>query len=334
MTAGRNRLVICIFTAAFICIAAVSLLAGRYALSLGEIIDIIRGDCTDAVKSAVFLNIRLPRVLLTSLSGAALALAGWVYQSVFMNPLASPDVLGVGSGCAIGAIAAIILGADAATIKLAAFIAGTITVALTMGLARAIGRQLSVTMLLAGIAVGALANSIIMLLKYTADPERELPAIEYWLMGSFHSAAWDDIRAMLPMLGLCAAIVIILRHPIRLLAFGDDEAIALGIPAGRMRYMALCAATGLVASVVSSVGPVSWIGLIVPHMCRLIAGESRAACAQVCICGAALTTAADLIARSVTAGEVPISILTSFMGAIFLAVALIARRKDMWRAEK
>lgn len=331
MRKNVGRLLLPAGAAALILAAGFSLITGRYSLSLGDIALIATGKCDSAMKTAVFLDIRLPRVLLSALSGAALALAGWVYQSAFMNSLASPDVLGVSSGCAIGAIAGILLGMGSAAIQLLSLAMGLFTVAVTMLLSRVIGKDRSVTMLLSGIAVGALANSVIMLMKYTADPERQLPAIEYWLMGSFHSASWDDVFAMLPWLLPCAAAIILLRHPVRLLSLGDEEARALGVPAGAMRYAALAAATGLVAATVSVAGAVSWIGLIVPHLCRIASGEQRRTPFGVMLWGAALLTAADLAARSLTSGEIPISILTSFMGAVFLAAVLMLRRGSAGR---
>lgn len=312
--------------AALIFIVGFSLITGRYYLSLRDIALVAIGRCDSAMKQAVFLDIRLPRVVLTVLAGAALALAGWTYQNVFMNSLASPDVLGVGSGCAVGAISGILLGMSAAGIQGLSLAAGLAAVAVTMGLARAIGRDHSIAMLLSGIAIGALANSVIMLLKYAADPEKQLPVIEYWLMGSFHSASWVDVASTLPWLVPCAAVILLLRHPLRLLSLGDEEATALGVPAGALRYIALAAATGLVASTVSVVGTVSWIGLIIPHMCRLITGEKNRTPFEVMIWGATMLTAADLAARSLTSGEIPISIFTSFMGAIFLAAVLIVNR--------
>ena len=331
MRKKAGRLLLPAGAAALILASGLSLVTGRYSLSMRDIALIIAGSCEDSMKTAVFLDIRLPRVMLSALSGAALALAGWVYQSVLMNSLASPDVLGVGSGCAIGAAAGILMGMENGAIQFFSLAMGLITVALTMLLARAIGRDRSVTMLLSGIAVGALANSAIMLMKYTADPERQLPTIEYWLMGSFHSASWNGIFSVLPWLIPCAAMIILLRHPVRLISLGDEEARALGVPATAVRYVSLAAATGLVAATVSVVGAVSWIGLIVPHLCRIVSGEHRRTPAEVILWGAALLTSADLAARSLTSGEIPISILTSFMGAVFLGAVLIMRRRRAGR---
>lgn len=304
---------------------AVSLLAGRFELSPGDIVSILFSKCEESMKAAVFLKIRLPRTLMAALAGAALSLAGWVYQSIFMNTLVSPDVLGVSGGCSIGAIAAILAGLPAALIQTFSLVSGLAAVGITLLLARAIGRHGNVSMLLSGIVVGALANSVIMLLKYTADPTGELSAIEYWLMGSFHAADWSRVISMLTVVlpGCIAALLI--SQPVRLLSLGDDEAAALGVPVAPVKYAALISATAMVAGVVSVAGSVSWLGLIVPHVCRISGGETRATPFEVCLAGAFLLTVADLLARTLTSGEIPISILTSFMGAVFLLVLLVNR---------
>lgn len=303
----------------------VSLLAGRYSLTPGDIFSVISGTCEDAMKSAVFLKIRLPRALMVFLSGAALSLAGWVYQSIFMNTLVSPDVLGVSGGCSIGAIAAILAGLPAAFVQAFSLTAGLATVAVTLLLARAIGRHGSIAMLLSGIVVGAMANSAIMLMKYAADPTGELARIEYWLMGSFHAANWQGVVSMLPTVLPGCVVALIFAHPVRMLSLGDEEAAALAVPVALVKYVSLIAATAMVAGVVSVAGSVSWLGLIVPHMCRISGGERRATPFEVCLAGAALLTIADLLARTLTSGEIPISILTSFMGAIFLLILLVIR---------
>lgn len=302
-----------------------SLLVGRFDLSPGDIFSIIASKCDDGLKIAVFLKIRLPRTLMAALAGAALSLAGWVYQSIFMNTLVSPDVLGVSGGCSVGAIAAILAGLPATLIQTCSLISGLAAVGITLLLARAIGRNGNVAMLLSGVVVGALANSVIMLLKYTADPTGELSAIEYWLMGSLHTADWSQVVSMLYTVAPGCACALFISAPVRLLSLGDDEAAALGVPVAPVKYAALIAATAMVAGVVSVAGSVSWLGLIVPHICRVSGGERRATPFEVCLAGSFLLTVADLIARTLTSGEIPISILTSFMGAIFLLILLGAR---------
>lgn len=314
--------------------AAVSLLAGRYSLSLNDIADICLGRDADPMSVSVFMRIRLPRTLTVLISGIALSLAGWLYQSIFMNTLVSPDVLGVSAGCSVGAIAAILAGGSAFAIQTASFAAGIVSVVLTLLLARAVGRSGNASMLLSGIVIGALANSCIMLMKYAADPHGELAAIEYWLMGSFHSAGWKEFRTMLSVVIPCAALILCLARPVRMLAYGDDEARSMGVPAAPVKYAALISATGMVAAVVSAAGSISWLGLIVPHICRIAGGEVSTTPYEVCLCGGALTLFADVLARTLTSGEIPISIITSFMGAVFLCFVLIFRAFRTGRASE
>ncbi|MBQ4090618.1 MAG: iron ABC transporter permease [Clostridia bacterium] len=303
----------------------VSLICGRFGLTIADIVEICSGRCEDTMKTAVFLKIRLPRTVMAFISGMALSLAGWLYQSIFMNTLVSPDVLGVSGGCSIGAIAMILAGQSGEFIQGGAFIGGIITVLITLALARAIGRHGSISMLLAGIVIGALANSMIMLMKYAADPHGELAAIEYWLMGSLHAAGWEQLRAVLPFVLPCIATVLLLAHPVRLLYFGDDEARSMGVPVPFVKYLSLIAATGMVAGVVAVCGSISWLGLIVPHICRIAGGERRGTPFEVCLAGGALLTIADVLARSLTSSEIPISIITSFMGATFLVIVMLVR---------
>lgn len=302
-----------------------SLTAGRYEMSVGDILSVIAGTCEDGILSSVFLRVRLPRTLMTFIAGAALSLAGWVYQSIFMNTLASPDILGVSGGCSVGAIIAILMGLPAAFVQGISLFTGILTVCITLLLARAIGRYGSISMLMSGIVISALANSVIMLLKYAADPHGELARIEYWLMGSFHAASWTQLLSMLPFAAAGITLVLILGHPVRLLSLGDEEAASLGVPAGPVKYTALLASTAMVAGVISVAGSVSWLGLIVPHVCRIAGGERRSTPLNVCLAGGTLLCIADTLARTLTSGEIPISILTSFMGAVFLLALLTYR---------
>lgn len=302
-----------------------SLTMGRFALSLRQILEIALCGGGDAMARNVFLNIRLPRTLLVAISGMGLALAGWTYQSLFMNVLASPDVLGVGSGCSVGAVLGILMGAGGMSMQFMALGSGLMAVVLSMALARWIGRQRSAALLLSGIIVGAVCNAVLMLFKYLADPNRQLAVIDYWLMGSFHTAKWRDIASVLPMVFICGAVILALRHPIRLMSLGDEEAMSLGIPAAWIRRIALLCATAAVAAIVSVAGIVSWIGLIVPHMSRIwIKQDAPAPCL---LLGGCLLLVADTIARCAAASEIPISILTSLMGAAFLLILLGLRRR-------
>ncbi len=309
----------------------VSFVVGRYPLSLGEIGRILLGQDADSVPARVFLNIRLPRALIVSVCGMGLAVAGQIFQRVFVNPLVSPDVLGVSGGCSVGAVAAILAGAGMWATQAFAFMGGLCAVGLSILLARAIRGERRISMILSGIIIGALANAVIMFFKYVADPTNELATIEYWLMGSFHTARWVDLRLLVPMTAICFLGLFLLRYPIQIIALGDEEAKSLGVNVPRVRAVALFLATALVAASVCVAGIVSWVGLIVPHMVRRVSHRDSTLFIESAMGGAAVLTVADALARSIATAEIPISILTSLMGAIFLAAVLLARQRGTAR---
>lgn len=303
---------------------------GRYELSLSDIGRVLLGLTDDTMMVNVFWKIRLSRTFLVAISGGALALAGFVYQSMFQNPLVSPDVLGVSSGCSVGAIVALLFfGGSAVISQLFSFAAGLFVVILSVLLAQVMGGRKLYSLILAGIILGALANAVIMTLKYVADPNRQLAAIEYWLMGSFHTANWGDVFAAGILVFAAFLLLFLLRWQLKLMILGGDEAASLGVRVLPVRLGGILGATVLTAAVVSVAGVVSWIGLIVPHMVRMIFGERfEDNFIQSIFCGSILLMAADMLARSVFTAEIPISILTSFIGAVFLTVFLIMRRKE------
>lgn len=313
----------------FIVCFVLSCLVGRYDLSIGDIANIILGKNDNRMQENVFLNIRLARTCVVALSGAALALAGLVYQSVFRNPLISPDILGVGSGCSVGAIAAfLITGGMAGWMQVSAFAAGILTVAVTLLLAKTFGGIRNVSMILAGIVSGAVANAVIMLLKYVADPQKELAAIEYWLMGSFSAVLWEDFFHILPVVLICGILLFLMRWQIHMVSLGEEEAYSLGTRVKAVKLLAILGATGLVAAVVSVCGLVAWTGLIVPHIVKVMFHENMTEnYGEAVLTGAAFMLVADMLSRTVSGAELPISIMTSFMGAVFLGILLIRKKK-------
>jgi len=307
-----------------------SCLCGRYTLSLTDVWEILSGQAAETMKETVFWNIRVARTCVTALCGAALSLAGFVYQSLFCNPLVSPDVLGVSGGASVGAICAILFcGGSVATLQISAFVGGITTVALSLLLARAIGGNRYFSLIVSGIILGALANAAIMALKYIADPTRQLAVIDYWLMGSFSLANWGKLRVVAPLILAAGAVLILLRYRLKVLTLGDEEAASLGVSVGPTRTICIAAATVLVAASVTVSGIVSWVGLIVPHLVRSMLGERFEVNFFQCIlCGASLLLLADTLARSLLPSEIPISILTSLIGALFLATFLLCRGRE------
>ena len=297
---------------------------GRYYLSPMDIISIISDNHTSPMDTNVFLNIRLPRTIVVVISGGALALSGFVYQSLFRNPLVSPDVLGVSSGASVGAIIGILFfRQNPILIQTLSFVLGILVVLLSIALAHAMGGKRLYTLILSGIIVGSLANAVIMVFKYTADPNRHLSAIEYWLMGSFNTVLWKDLYLLLPLCFIASTILFLLKHQLRALSLGDEEAQSLGVNVKIISTISIIASTILVTSVVSIAGVVSWIGLIVPHITRFFSEENYMHnFNQSILLGGILLLSADTLARNLFSAEIPISILTSLMGAIFLLIFL------------
>lgn len=306
-----------------------ALMTGRYVLTPGRLLAVLQGRPLSPMDAQIFLMIRLPRVLTAMVCGAALSLAGFVYQELFRNPLASPDLLGTSGGASVGAICAILFGSGALALRQsAAMLGGLAAVALALLLAAAIGGNRYMNLVLAGIIVSAAANACIMALKYLADPAQELAAIDYWLMGSYSLASWDKLLSILPWVAAGTAALVLLRHPLQVATLGDEEARTLGLPVRAVRLTCIGAATVLVAASISIGGIVSWVGLLVPHAVRVLFGEHFTEnFTETMLAGSALLLLADTAARTISAAELPISVLTTAIGAVCLTAFLIVRRR-------
>jgi len=311
-----------------LCFAA--LMIGPYGLSPGEVLAALAGR-GEAQAQIVVWNIRLPRIGAALLVGAALAAAGASYQALFRNPLVSPDILGVSAGAGLGAVAGIFLSLPVAAIQGAAFAGGMAAVGfvtLVAGLVRNTDRTL--TLVLIGVVIGALAGAATSLLKVLADPYDQLPAITFWLLGSLASVTSADIGPALPAVILGLVPLVLLRWRINVLSLGDEEARALGVEAGRTRFLVIAAATLITASVTALAGVVGWVGLVIPHIARMLVGPGfgRLLPTSVLI-GAGYLLVVDTAARSIAAIEVPLGILTAVIGAPFF-VWLLARGRRGW----
>lgn len=309
-------------------LVVISSCVGRYPLSLIDIYQILTNTHTSATASALFYNIRLSRTVLVFLCGGALSLSGMVYQTVFRNPLVSPDVLGVANGCSVGAAAAVVfLGGNLFYKGTLTFVSGIFVVVMAVLLSGMMPGSRLLAMIISGIVMGAIASSLLMLLKIAADPARQLPVIEFWLMGGFYNAKWTDVRLAAPVIIFASTMLFVLRWNLNVLTLGDSEAQSLGIPVLLVRFAAIAFATVLVSSVVSVAGVVSWIGLTAPHIVRIFIGESiMENFFPSFFMGSILLLTADILSRTLFAAELPISILTSLMGAVFLLVLLFKNR--------
>ena len=283
----------------------------------------------DAIDTVLF-NIRLPRVVAAGFVGAALAAAGAAYQSLFRNPLVSPDILGVSTGAGLGAVIGILLGLPVVAIQVLGFAGGLLTVMVVATLARTLrGSSDVLVLVLAGIVVGALAGAAISLVKVLADPYDQLPAITFWLLGSLAGVKANDVAATVPVVLVGLAPLVLLRWRIGVLSLGDDEARALGVDVERLRIMVIASATLVTASVVAISGVIGWVGLMVPHMARLLVGPrfDRLLPAAILL-GAAFMVGVDTLARSAARIEIPLGVLTAVTGGpAFVWLLARSRRK-------
>jgi iron complex transport system permease protein len=263
------------------------------------------------------------------LIGAALAAAGATYQGLFRNPLVSPDILGVAAGAGLGAVLGIFLSLSVAFIQMLAFAGGlgAVLVVYLVGAAMR-GRDPLLVLVLAGVAMGTLLGSAISLVKVFADPYNQLPAITFWLLGSLTSVTLHDVAGIVPAIVIGLVPLYLLRWRMNLMTLGDEEARALGVETVRLRALFIASATLITAAAVSISGIIGWIGLVIPHAARLIAGpEFSRLLPAAMLLGAGYLLAVDTLARTVAVIEVPIGILTAFIGApVFLWLLATARR--------
>jgi iron complex transport system permease protein len=279
----------------------------------------------------VLMRVRLPRVAAGALVGAALAGAGTAYQTLFRNPLVSPDILGVAAGAGLGAVLGILLSLPVIGIQALAFAAGLATVAIVYLIAAALrGHDRTLVLVLAGVVMGALAGACISLAKILADPYDQLPAITFWLLGSIAGVKLDDLGVVAPAVLVGLVPLLLLRWRIGVLALGDDEARALGVDVTRLRGLVIAAATLMTASVVAISGVIGWVGLMVPHIARMLVGPNfHRLLPAAMLLGAAFMLVVDTFARSIGRIETPLGILTAVLGAPFF-LWLLARGQQEW----
>ena len=277
----------------------------------------------------VVLSVRLPRVLAAMLVGASLAAAGAAYQTLFRNPLASPAILGVSAGAGFGAALAMLLHAGALMVQGSAFAGGVLAVGAAMFIAGRLGQGSALVLVLAGMVVSALFMAFTSALKYVADPLDTLPAIVFWLMGSLGRVTTTDLAWAAPFALAGMASLFLLRWPTQILEAGDDEARTMGIPVRALRALLILAATLMTAAAVSISGTVGWVGLLVPHLARLLVGPAYAVLLPTsALMGAGYLLLVDDLCRSAFASELPLGIVTAVLGApVFVAVLMRARRQ-------
>ena len=339
----RPRFVLAALSAVLLAVFLVSFSLGRYGVPPLQVVRILASRLLAAIvpgsglrqtwtaeMETVVINIRLPRILMACLVGCSLSAAGATYQGVFQNPMASPDILGASSGAAFGAALAILMGASTRGITTLAFISSLITVLLVFLIARRAPGLRVVNLILAGIMISSLFSAGTSYIKLVADPTNQLPQITYWLMGSLSGTRLADIpHAFLPMiLGLLP--LFLLRWQINLLSLGDQEARTLGVNTDLVRLVLILGSTLVTAASVSFSGMIGWVGLVIPHLCRkLVGSDYRYLMPGSFLAGAAFLLLVDDVSRNLLAVEIPIGILTAFIGAPFFLYLITQKEKAL-----
>ena len=300
---------------------------GRYHLSVAETIDtiaaVITGGEVEATVYSVLFKVRLPRLILALFVGAGLAVAGTSFQSLFSNPLATPDTLGVATGASFGAVLALLLCDNIIVVQVMALLFGLLSLFITCMVSKMNGKSSIIMVVLSGMVVSSIFQALVSLVKYTADTEEKLPAITYWLMGSMSRATAQSLLIGAPFIIIGIAILFALRWRLNILSLQEDEAKSLGINVKRLRLLVMVASTMVTASCVSMCGQVGWVGLLVPHAARMIYGSDNKKIIPAGICmGATFMIIIDTIARAASAAEIPVSILTALIGAPFFVLLL------------
>lgn len=328
-----------IATAVLIAGLLLAFTVGRYPVSLGDLLTVLlakvtgqTADVPTAVQSVV-LQVRGPRVLAAALVGAALAVAGTAFQGLFRNPLVSPDILGASSGAALGAVTGIFFSLGVLAIQAFAFVGGLVAVAAVYVIGSAVrARDPILVLVLTGVVVGALLGAGVGLVKYLADPYNQLPAMTFWLLGSLAAVAPSDLVPLFGPVALGTLALLALRWRMNVMSLPDEEARALGVPTGPLRIAIVAAATLVTSASVATAGIIGWVGLVVPHIARTLVGpDFGRLIPAAALIGGGFLLAIDTLARTMAPIEIPLGILTAFIGTPFF-IWLLASVSKEWSA--
>ena len=310
-------------TAVLTVLTLCSFFVGKYPLTLSGLLS------GDAMQWRVFLTLRASRAVIGAIGGFVLGVTGFVYQTVFRNPLASPDIIGASSGASVGAAFGILFLPGAVAVTLSAFAGAICCVLLALALSSLTAEKDGKSIVLSGIAVHSLAQTALVCLKLLADPEKQLASIEYWIMGSLNGISLYTIKGNVILCILCISALFLLYRQIMMLSLHDDEGRMLGVHTQHLRLLILLIATLATSGIISMTGLISFISLLAPHGSRLIIKNNRLSTMFLSgIIGGCLLTLGDILARSVASTELPVSIFTSLVGAPFLVYLCVRRNRE------
>jgi iron complex transport system permease protein len=313
-----------------------SLTLGRYGIPLSQLFNIFTSKILNLsvtwpeTLETVLFQVRIPRIIAAMMVGAALAAAGATYQGLFKNPMVSPDILGASAGAGFGAAVAILMSFNVIGIQFSAFLIGLAAVILTYTIASIIGKgdNAILVLVLTGMVISTLFSSFVSITKYVADPESKLPAITFWLMGALSSVSARDVMILIIPLVLGIVPILLLRWKLNVLSFGEEEAQAMGIDTRKIRVIVIICSTLLTAASVSISGMIGWVGLIIPHVARLVVGPNyKILLPASMLIGSTFLLLVDDVARSAFTVEIPLGILTAIIGAPMFIYLLIKGKR-------
>lgn len=308
-----------------------SFVIGRYSLSPIIVLKGLLGFNVSNQAKTIIFNLRLPRIVIAVLLGSGLALSGLVYQGLFQNPMVSPDLLGATSGAGFGAALAILLGFSYLQITLVSFLFGIIAVAIVLLISSKVKGNPTLTLVLSGMMVSSVFSALISFVKLIADPEEALPQITYFLMGSLSSVRKEDILPVFLLIAVAIIPIVLIRWQLNIMTQGEEEARALGVNTRVIRYISIISATIITATATSLCGMISYVGLVIPHLVRMVLGcDYRKTVPASIFLGATFLLLVDTVSRSFTTVELPIGILTSLIGAPFFLYLIIRESKKLW----
>jgi iron complex transport system permease protein len=332
---SKNRVIIFSLSLILLVVLIISFRIGRYPIHASELFGIIFSRCFpippfwDSKIETVLFNVRLPRIALACLVGCCLSAAGAAYQGVFQNPMAAPDILGASAGAAFGAALAILFDQSSTIITLSAFGFSLITVALVYIISRKAKGNRLLGLILSGIMVSSLFSAGTSFIKLVADPNDQLPAITYWLMGSLNGTKISDVTFVIFPMALGLIPLLLLRWRMNVLTMGDDEARTMGVNSHQIRLIVIICATLVTAASVSVSGMIGWVGLVIPHLARKLVGNNfNQLLPATMLFGATFLLVVDDVSRNLLTTEIPLGILTAFIGAPFF-IYLITRKEEI-----
>lgn len=328
----RKKIIFSLFLLSLILTALffVSMFFGRFKIPFSDVFSFFTFQKISDMSSRVLLYLRIPRTLCAILIGAALSVSGTMYQSMFTNHLVSPDLLGVSSGASVGACLAILLGFSSGFVSLFAFIFGFGAVLLTVFLSYTLQNRSNVIMILCGLAVSGLMSSFVGLMKYLADNEIKLAEMTFWLLGSLTKVTMSDFFILFPAILVCCIIALCCSWKLNIISLGEKEAKLLGVNYRFFFILLIATATALTAFSVSVAGTIGWVGLVVPNFVRLLFGSNNKKLIPISmLSGSILMVIVDVLSRTLTPNEIPLSIISGILGTPIFIYAIYKRRMDI-----